>query len=82
VREKERDRVFQPFVRARQPQIISEFGYGLNLYLCKHEVEAMNGKMWFESDETAGTTFTVMLPAWSAQPNSRSSDSDQSSEQP
>jgi signal transduction histidine kinase len=77
VREKERDRVFQPFSRARQPQVISEFGYGLNLYLCKHEVEAMNGKMWFESDETAGTTFTLMLPAWSAQNDSRSSDRSQ-----
>jgi signal transduction histidine kinase len=73
VREKERERVFQPFSRARQPQVISEFGYGLNLYLCKREVEAMNGKMWFESDETAGTTFTVILPAWSTQNNSRSS---------
>src|SRR5690606_11976847 len=42
VREKERERVFEPFLRARQPQVISEFGYGLSLYLCKQEVEAMN----------------------------------------
>ncbi|MEO0561922.1 MAG: ATP-binding protein, partial [Chloroflexota bacterium] len=33
VREKERERVFTPFQRARQPQIIGEFGYGLSLYL-------------------------------------------------
>jgi signal transduction histidine kinase len=66
IREKERERVFEPFARARQPQIISEFGYGLSLYLCKHEVEAMNGRMWFDSTESVGTTISLMLPAWEA----------------
>lgn len=64
IREKERDRVFAPFQRARQPQIIGEFGYGLSLYLAKHEVEAMNGKMWFDSEEKVGSTFSFKLPAW------------------
>lgn len=64
VRTKEFERVFLPFQRARQPQIISEFGYGLSLYLCKHEVEAMGGKIWFESEEGVGTTFSFKLPAW------------------
>ena len=64
IRAKEFDRVFIPFQRARQPQIISEFGYGLNLYLCKHEVETMNGRMWFESEEGVGTTFFMLLPLW------------------
>lgn len=64
VREKERERVFAPFQRARQPQIISEFGYGLSLYLCKHEVEVMNGAMWFDSEEKVGSTFSIKLPAW------------------
>jgi signal transduction histidine kinase len=64
IRERERERVFEPFQRARQPQIISEFGYGLSLYLCKHEVEMMNGRLWFESDEGIGTTFSFMLPVW------------------
>ncbi|GAB4312910.1 MAG: hypothetical protein Kow00117_05650 [Phototrophicales bacterium] len=73
IRERERDRVFQAFKRARQPQIISEFGYGLNLYLCKHEVEAMNGQLWFESTENVGTTFYVMLPAWRESSDSASS---------
>jgi len=62
IREKERERVFAPFQRARQPQIIAEFGYGLSLYLCKHEVEAMNGRMWFESEEKVGSTFSIQLP--------------------
>lgn len=64
IRASEQDRVFAPFERARQPQIISEFGYGLSLYLCKHEVEAMNGQIWFESHEGGGSTFSLRLPAW------------------
>lgn len=68
VRQKEWERVFEPFVRARQPQIISEFGYGLALHLCKNEIEAMNGRLWFTSEENVGTTFSIMLPAWKDQP--------------
>ncbi len=64
VREKEYDRVFAPFQRARQPQIISEFGYGLSLYLCKYEIETMGGRLWFDGHETVGTTFSLLLPAW------------------
>ncbi len=64
VRTKEFERVFLPYQRARQPQIISEFGYGLSLYLCKHEIEAMGGKIWFESEEGVGSTFSFKLPAW------------------
>jgi signal transduction histidine kinase len=64
IRASESERVWLPFQRARQPQIISEFGYGLSLFLCKHEVEAMNGRIWFESDEGVGTTFSVKLPIW------------------
>lgn len=74
VRTKESDKVFQPFQRARQPQIIAEFGYGLSLYLCKHEVEAMNGGMWFKSEEGVGSTFSIKLPVWQ--------DSSESSEKP
>jgi signal transduction histidine kinase len=64
IRQKERERVFEPFQRARQPQIMGEFGYGLSLYLSKQEVEAMNGKMWFDSEEGVGTTFSFTLPKW------------------
>jgi signal transduction histidine kinase len=64
VRPAEHERVFLPFMRSRQPQIMGEFGYGLSLYLCKHEVEAMNGRIWFQSEEGVGTTFSIKLPAW------------------
>lgn len=73
VRTKERERVFSPFQRARQPQIISEFGYGLSLYLAKHEVEAMNGNLWFDSEEKVGSTFSFKLPVWREPASSDSS---------
>jgi signal transduction histidine kinase len=62
IRAKEADRVFQPFQRARQPQVIREYGYGLALYLCKAEVEGMGGRIWYESEEGVGTTFSFKLP--------------------
>lgn len=64
IRDKENDRVFTSFSRARQPQIIAEFGYGLAMYLCKTEIEAMNGRLWFTSKEGVGTTFSIQLPVW------------------
>lgn len=64
IRATENERVFLPFQRSRQPQVMGEFGYGLSLYLCKHEVEAMNGRIWFESEEGVGTTVSLKLPAW------------------
>jgi signal transduction histidine kinase len=64
IRRTEYGAVFEPFVRAKQPEIIGEFGYGLSLYLCKHEVEAMGGRLWFKSDEGHGTTFSMKFPAW------------------
>ena len=65
IRAKEADRVFAAFQRARQPQVIAEFGYGLSLYLAKSEIEAMGGRIWYESEEGVGSTFSIKLPLWS-----------------
>ncbi len=78
IRAKEFERVFAQFERARQPQIIGEFGYGLSLYLCKYEVEAMNGKIWFQSEEGVGTTFSFKLPTWREDQSGSSSSSSSS----
>jgi signal transduction histidine kinase len=64
IREKETGRVFTPFQRARQPQIIAEFGYGLSLYLVKTEIEALGGRIWFTSEEGVGSTFSFKLLMW------------------
>jgi signal transduction histidine kinase len=37
-------------------------GQGLGLAVVKRLVEALNGKISFESQEGKGTTFTVRLP--------------------
>jgi signal transduction histidine kinase len=64
IRDKEAERVFKPFLRARQPQVVAEFGYGLSMYLAKANVEAMGGKMWFKSQEGVSTTFSIILPVY------------------
>jgi signal transduction histidine kinase len=64
IRAKEAERVFAPFQRARQPQVMGEFGYGISLYLAKAEIEAMGGRIWYESEENVGSTFSIKIPAW------------------
>ncbi len=39
-------------------------GTGLGLAMVKNLVESMNGEVWFETREYAGTTFFVRIPAW------------------
>jgi signal transduction histidine kinase len=80
IRQKFEERVFVPFQRAQQPQIISEFGYGLSLYLCKQEIEAMGGRIWFTATDGVGTTFHMMLPLWRDEPVSSSSSSSEKAE--
>ena len=63
IRESEYDRVFKMFARARQPKVIAEFGFGVSLALCKADMEAMSGRIWFSSEEGVGTTFSLKLPA-------------------
>ncbi len=64
IRQNETSKVFIPFQRARQPQILAEFGYGLSLYLVKMEIEAMGGRIWFTSEEGVGTTLSFKLLLW------------------
>jgi signal transduction histidine kinase len=74
VRQKSWERVFEPFQRGHQPQIISEFGYGLSLHLCKNEIDAMNGRLWFKTEENVGSTFKIRLPQWRENEASSASD--------
>ncbi len=71
IRATERDRVFAPFQRARQPQIIGVDGYGLSLYLTKAELEAMGGRIWFDSEEDVGSMFSFKLPVLSPRETAR-----------
>jgi two-component system sensor histidine kinase/response regulator len=40
----------------------NEKGVGLGLFLCKEYAEVQKGKLWFESEPGAGTTFYLSLP--------------------
>jgi signal transduction histidine kinase len=55
--EKIRRQIFQPFMTSAKPG-----GTGLGLSIAKSCVEAHEGKIWFDSQSGAGTTFFVWLP--------------------
>ena len=58
--------VFQKFYRVDNRDTREIGGTGLGLYLTKQRVEAMNGRIWAESEVGKGTRFIVALPRLSA----------------
>ncbi|HEY3993784.1 MAG TPA: GAF domain-containing sensor histidine kinase [Ktedonobacteraceae bacterium] len=57
-------RLFQRFVRLESDLNSVVRGSGLGLYISRRLVEAMNGRIWIESNGTPGdgTTFSIQLP--------------------
>ncbi len=53
--------VFQRFWRSRKTRA-SNSGTGLGLYLCQQIIEAHQGSISCQAEESKGTTFTVRLP--------------------
>jgi signal transduction histidine kinase len=64
----EREAIFQRFVRGEQATRLGIKGTGLGLAMVSHIVEAHGGALAVESEEGAGSTFTIVLPIDSLTP--------------
>ena len=58
----EHSHIFEKFHRLDSGDAKETYGYGLGLYLCRCLVEAMNGRIWVESEPGQGATFRFTLP--------------------
>lgn len=56
-----RSHIFEPFVQAHGGTSGS-LGTGLGLWICRHLVQRMGGRIGVESDEGRGSTFWIELP--------------------
>ena len=58
----QQDKIFEKFYRADNALKLVPEGSGLGLSLVKSLIEGWGGKIWFESEEGAGTTFYFTIP--------------------
>jgi PAS domain S-box-containing protein len=60
-------RIFDRFYRAEDPLVQEASGTGLGLPIVKMFVEMHGGRVWVDSEEGTGSTFTFILPALGAE---------------
>ena len=66
-------RIFERFYRVDKGRAREEGGTGLGLAIVKHVAQAHSGRVEVDSDPGRGTTFQVLLPRYSADPENRPS---------
>lgn len=59
-KDKEKNKIFEPFTRSEKSLGIP--GYGIGLATCKKIVESHGGEIWYENNPDTGTTFYFKLP--------------------
>lgn len=55
-------RLFEKFYRVKTAETIEITGTGLGLWITQKLLEMMNGKIWLESEEGKGSSFSFSLP--------------------
>ena len=60
--------IFQRHVQAKEEDFASKGGLGLGLAICAELVDLHGGRIWVESEEGKGSTFTFSLPVGVMEP--------------
>ena len=58
----DQSRLFSKLFRVDNSSTREEYGAGLGLFITKHLVEAHEGRIWVQSEEGKGSTFSFTLP--------------------
>ena len=65
---KEREKLFSRFYRVQNEKTSAISGTGLGLWIIKQYIEAMKGKIYVDSLEGVGSSFTVEFPLTATKP--------------
>ncbi len=58
----DQEQIFDRFFRGEHPLVMRAAGTGLGLSIVQTLVAMHNGRIWFESEENKGTTFSMWIP--------------------
>jgi two-component system sensor histidine kinase VicK len=62
IKAKDQQKLFQRFYRVENEKMKNVSGFGIGLYLAGEIIQRHQGKIWVESEESAGSTFYFTLP--------------------